>query len=250
MGLKEFIRSQAYHLHPAYRVKRAIAAVAPSDVLNTAELLEHIIFQLPLVDVLRVQRVSKAWHATIAGSVKLQRALCFVPIHGKIRETDKDRRRATIFKDMMSPVIAYGPEPTLEAYSSFNPVWTASAQNFYDHATSTNLALLNPFLISAVRLTTADTADYSAYMFSSARDATESSWRRMYATQPPTDCIYINLYSARDVNGRLSSVPFDLSAIHNKNGVTNWDVMKSLSAIDIPVSFTYAIATAYFTLWI
>lgn len=47
--------------------------------LATTELRETIISHLPPRDVLLAQRVSRTWHATIKGSLMLQRALGFVP---------------------------------------------------------------------------------------------------------------------------------------------------------------------------
>lgn len=46
-----------------------------SQVFATTELLEAILLELPGHDILRSQRVSRQWQATIIGSPKLQQAL-------------------------------------------------------------------------------------------------------------------------------------------------------------------------------
>ncbi|PPJ53873.1 hypothetical protein CBER1_03264 [Cercospora berteroae] len=52
---------------------------ATAQVLDTIELLETILLDLPIGDALRAEQVCKLWHATIAGSIKLQRALFLRP---------------------------------------------------------------------------------------------------------------------------------------------------------------------------
>lgn len=56
-------------------------------VINTTELLEEILINLPVQDLLLSQRVSKHFKAVIDGSIILQRALFFLPepIHGAPR---------------------------------------------------------------------------------------------------------------------------------------------------------------------
>ncbi|KAK5168935.1 uncharacterized protein LTR77_006244 [Saxophila tyrrhenica] len=48
--------------------------------LNTVEILEQIILEMPCRRVLTAQRVSKLWNDTIAGSLRLQVALCSTPL--------------------------------------------------------------------------------------------------------------------------------------------------------------------------
>ncbi|KAK6387975.1 hypothetical protein LTR65_008293 [Meristemomyces frigidus] len=63
------------------RESAARAARTFRQVYETAELLEHILLQLPESpkDLLRAQRVSKTWKATIDHSPKLQRRLFLAP---------------------------------------------------------------------------------------------------------------------------------------------------------------------------
>ncbi|GIZ48536.1 hypothetical protein CKM354_001159000 [Cercospora kikuchii] len=57
-----------------------MSATAAAQVLDTIELLETILLDLPIGDALRAQQVCELWHATIAGSIKLQRALFLRPL--------------------------------------------------------------------------------------------------------------------------------------------------------------------------
>ncbi|KAF7187886.1 hypothetical protein HII31_10786 [Pseudocercospora fuligena] len=58
-------------------------------VLNTTELLESILFQLPIQQVLCVQRASKQWQNTIARSPNLQVALFLKPFGGSAQSGGK-----------------------------------------------------------------------------------------------------------------------------------------------------------------
>ena len=56
--------------------------LAREKALQTPELLEHILFQLPTKDLLLAQRVCKFWQANIKASKKIQQALFFRPADG------------------------------------------------------------------------------------------------------------------------------------------------------------------------
>ncbi|KAF2174138.1 hypothetical protein M409DRAFT_16408 [Zasmidium cellare ATCC 36951] len=53
---------------------------AAARVLDTVELLEMIILDLPIRDVFSKQRVSRRWRSTVAESIQLQQALFLKPI--------------------------------------------------------------------------------------------------------------------------------------------------------------------------
>ena len=55
------------------------ARSAAAKVFNIGELLEAILLDVPCKDVMLLQRVSRFWEATIAGSQNLREPLCFVP---------------------------------------------------------------------------------------------------------------------------------------------------------------------------
>lgn len=68
---------------------------AVSRVFNTPELAEAIFLNLPVQDVLIIQRVAKPWYDTIKGSKKLQRSLFFLPLPVELvqfHKYDKDKR--------------------------------------------------------------------------------------------------------------------------------------------------------------
>ena len=54
--------------------------MASAQVFDTTELLEMILYKLPVKDLLFAQRVAKQWKAAIDNSVKLQQALFFRPV--------------------------------------------------------------------------------------------------------------------------------------------------------------------------
>lgn len=53
-----------------------------NQVLQTTELLELVLLELPPLDVLLAQRVSTFWRNAIRGSTKLQKLLFFLPVEG------------------------------------------------------------------------------------------------------------------------------------------------------------------------
>lgn len=90
----------------------AAAHTACHAVLNTTELLESMLFQLPIQQILRVQRVSKQWQNTIAGSPNLQVALflkpfgCGAQTGGKKvdMEVGRDHRSTTTAPALINPL--------------------------------------------------------------------------------------------------------------------------------------------------
>ena len=54
--------------------------MASAQVFDTTELLEMILYKLPIRDLLFAQRIAKQWKAVIDNSVKLQQALFFRPV--------------------------------------------------------------------------------------------------------------------------------------------------------------------------
>lgn len=63
--------------------------MATQAVFNTAELLEAILLRLPTRSLLRCQRVSRTFKATIDDSPALQRALFLLP--GTAEDVDHDQ---------------------------------------------------------------------------------------------------------------------------------------------------------------
>lgn len=76
--------------------------MAAFKVFHTIELVECILLQLPIRDVLQIQRVSKTCCGTVLGSIKLQRALFLEPMP---QEPDSDllSRRSIHFMDLNTP---------------------------------------------------------------------------------------------------------------------------------------------------
>ncbi|KAK3717980.1 hypothetical protein LTR37_005406 [Vermiconidia calcicola] len=61
------------------------AMTAPAAVFETVELLEAILYKLPVKDLLFAQHVAKLWRDIIKNSNKLQQALFLVPVNGLYR---------------------------------------------------------------------------------------------------------------------------------------------------------------------
>lgn len=120
------------------------------EVLQTPELLENILLQLPIKDLLlRVPLVCKEWQASIAASPRLQQALFFKPLNGKPLRFIKRKTDAAWAESEDDP----------HAYTVF----------------------LNPFYFS---LEYALNGGMQSRRQFDAFSHAKASWRRMLATQP------------------------------------------------------------------
>lgn len=158
---------------------------AASNVLNTFELLEAIILQLPSKDVLLLQRVSKTWRSIIARNKTLQKALFFVPS----QEPLADRSPRPPSDATQGPIF----DPGLYAQ-----VWarSSSAQDFIIDSSTKETRLsqfVNPLLPLLFPHSTPEVWAQSGIGIEYDRTRTllprgvdvVPSWRKMYLTQPP-----------------------------------------------------------------
>lgn len=154
---------------------------ASASVLNTTELLEHILLQLPMRDLLLAQHISHRFQNLITSSIHLQRALYFVAAPAETREGSKVfpvinpllQRRCTttstpcVFSEWRDTPIIFSVDAVCATYSTTSrntpPVYKASLTllGFHDNA---ELALNG---------VSEQTKCYA-----------NGSWRRMFATQP------------------------------------------------------------------
>src|SRR5207253_420563 len=66
------------HIPSCFQMQ-TITSIAAAPVLEIPELLEAILFRLPIRDLLLAQRVSRQWRDIISNSLSLQQALFFRP---------------------------------------------------------------------------------------------------------------------------------------------------------------------------
>jgi len=136
---------------------------------GTPEILEQILLELPIKDILLVQRVNKTFHATVTDSPRLQQAVFLKPVPGK----PLHRRY-----DEISTPWAEGPEDP-KCYTILRNPWYGTLVQLYKTPPTTHAA----------------------------RDAVgrpEASWRRMHVCQPPITAIWVN-----DDNGYYSGLALD-----------------------------------------
>ncbi|KAK3695940.1 hypothetical protein LTR37_018235 [Vermiconidia calcicola] len=129
--------------------------------LNTLELLETIMLQLPCQDLLvSAQRVCKMWQATVSNSISLQRALCFIPV--KEKKVDREEPDPDLASDRISAAEYLA---SCVKGARLNPFVT---KVFVDCEAEDNLppyTTRRPIYVQA--------------------DCESASWKRMYLTQPP-----------------------------------------------------------------
>jgi len=93
------------------------SSTAAQKVLDVPELAGHILLDLPCADLFAVQRVSKSIKNNIAGSPKLQRAMCL--------EYGKQGHTNDYYTDALSPlahILLQRAGLTLERGKSFDPM--------------------------------------------------------------------------------------------------------------------------------
>jgi len=66
--------------------------MAAAQVLGIPELLEAILYELPMRDLLLVQRVNGRWQSTIQESKRLRRALFYEPVAGGSVKCEEHRK--------------------------------------------------------------------------------------------------------------------------------------------------------------
>ncbi|KXT01685.1 hypothetical protein AC578_2748 [Pseudocercospora eumusae] len=79
-------------------------ATAAHAVFDTAELLEAIILELPVLDMLVYQRVSKNWRDGVQNSIVIKRALFLAPEDAKGHELKAD---GVTLKNVRNPYPVY-----------------------------------------------------------------------------------------------------------------------------------------------
>ncbi|OJD33793.1 f-box domain protein [Diplodia corticola] len=143
-------------------------------VLQTTELLELILFHLPMRDLLLAQRICKRFNDLIRHSTTLQQTLFFLPRPALPSST---------------PPAATTSSPPLRSFATGaittepwdrNPLLTSAFPPWFDRGVP---ARNRPRYNSLTRLTTLPLAATPA-----ARDAflrPDASWRNMFVTQPP-----------------------------------------------------------------
>lgn len=142
---------------------------ATAQALDTIELLETILLDLPIGDALRAQQVCKLWHATIAGSIKLQRALFLRPM----LETPSQNN------DKLGPIFSFISlsTPCHQALSDTNTYKT-----------------FTPRIISLERslpMAHHDMSSIKSQHIPYAASSTNSLWENMLLTQPPLDSVIL-----------------------------------------------------------
>jgi hypothetical protein len=174
----------------------------PSEaVFETFELLETILFELPMQTLLLSQRVNKQWKSVLEGSTKLQQALFFKPIPG-------------------------GPIPFTELPWLG---WKDSATYNRIETLTTGKCIRNPLLCAMFKNFQVDWEESELYLqdFFSGRFkfTCQESWTRMLPTQPPINkCVYVECYYTD------SSLEEHVDEINYDHGHTMLDIVAGLDS--------------------
>ncbi|KAK3717979.1 hypothetical protein LTR37_005405 [Vermiconidia calcicola] len=148
-------------------------------VLDTVELLEHILYKLPMRDLLLAQRVCKQWQAVIKDSKKLQRALFFEPLDGSplLAVTEENGHGTRWFRRndnlKCAPWVQTAPSGSIRA-----PVGNPLLQTLF-HIIDTDVK---------VTLQTRCRSDIER-RFPTPWKYEHASWRKMLLSQPTTTTI-------------------------------------------------------------
>ncbi|KAK3695939.1 hypothetical protein LTR37_018234 [Vermiconidia calcicola] len=158
-----------------------MATVTPStsavfEVLSTVELLESILGHLTCHEVLRLQRISVHWKATVLGSSLLQKFLCFNHSKSAVPQLAS-------YEDRLD----YLDQPPTEEY----PLVISNATSAHDFQNDSQPYILNPFLATASNKEYPGPEVLIYNLGSFKRIKKHSACHRMYATRPPVKGIEI-----------------------------------------------------------
>lgn len=185
---------------------------AASKVLNTVELLESIILQLPCKDVVVVQRVSKTWIKAVAANAALQKVLGFVA-------TEKASNKS--FSNGATPCMVFTQADVdgtnTNTYTSTDDVisdWyiptiasSTSAQAVFTEFAAKDAMIINPLFPLLFSLKKGGKAKPKSEVIFCRPDSVanqgSASWKKMYLTQPPATEVNVC-----NVSGMKTIVPF------------------------------------------
>jgi hypothetical protein len=175
-------------------------STATTTVFPTVELLENILFQLALIDTMRVQRVARCCKGTIAGSPKLQVELFLKPVKSVDRAT-KPKSRFALYAEQR--YVQLNKIPCSPRRTSRPGEQGYNSERYLETALETKTYAINPFAVSHVlsplleqiwkgRRNTGNpyTAICKALRSSLPQDAT---WRNMLLTQPPDESLKLHI---------------------------------------------------------
>ena len=159
---------------------------AVSKAFDITEILESIILQLPCKDVLLEQRISKAWQTTITGSPSLQKALFFVPSRplGCDLGVSMGSDVATLATREMKQI--------RDLQKRTPPLKLCTAQDVYMQSVHCGGTFTNPLMRRLFKLwRNGDGVAYTVKPSSLAKTHEQSSWTKMYLTQPPFTRLWV-----------------------------------------------------------
>ncbi|KAK0664965.1 hypothetical protein DIS24_g282 [Lasiodiplodia hormozganensis] len=166
------------------------------EVLETPELLEHILAQLPMRDLLLAQQVCRRFNSIIASSPTLQQALFFRP-----------RPATATPKPSSIKLLHYpGDEPVAETWER-NPLLASAFWPWFDRSTPKSrfsAPFWDPDIFSTLPL--ADEQTRFAFL------RPEASWRRMLLTQPAVAALDIMLVSHSALRGTIDDASLCLGS--------------------------------------
>ena len=205
-----------------------------THVLETTELLETILLELPMKDLLLSQRVCRLWHALITTSIRLRRALFLEPVPcGTIsyldwRLDDKDfydenHARLGLGEDIRGPNCDQMPK----VYPSH---WGRSREDSGKYHVFVNPLLEKLFPVLSVS---------GIYWKEQLEDLPKpvqtqhASWRRMYFTQPPVNCMALECDSDGDEDSADWTITW-IQKIHYHKGLTMAELAAQLFNVARP----------------
>ena len=233
--------------------------MAQKTMLETTELREAILLQLPCKDLLLAQRVCRTWQITIRDSVQLQKALFLTPSK-PILEGSEDGGDYTDgearYSDFQNSTIRFYPEKCTGVPVTHLRLWTNG--NICSINTPHARAEINPMLDRLLPKTSEkgwqDTSiehrsrHYVKINSNPAFNYSEASWRKMLVSDPPVKRLYLDCTAKTPVQGPFRPVSIPVTAyrkLANESGVTIQDVMSAAAADDAQFSYRSLIKVAF-----
>lgn len=175
-----------------------MSRTACEDVFAVPEMAEMILLQLPMRDILvNVQRTSRAWQRLVNNSLAIQQAIFMRPVgHAPLRYFNPDPQVRTWSRERWAESEDAAGVSVIE-----NPIITNALQQILSHGPE---SFVN---VEAAR-------------------HPQASWRRMFATQPPTAELAIAL---RTPQGYKRETLTNEEGLRLEELDLPWDDMRTLS---------------------
>lgn len=198
-------------------------------VLNTTELLEHILSFLPMPQVLGKSRVSRTWKLVINGSPSLQDKLFLPRQSGQAEVIGLDHRvpnptdvSPRLKREELELLLSIVDMPVYTIPIELNPLvnWVNQVNLHFPHEMTVHHPKpFHPDLVGLEMVFGKYSRIYVRHRFGTSSQTAQvrASWRKMYLTTPPISDVVIRVPTAVAAGSTIEPIRVN---VHAEHGIT------------------------------